>query len=163
MIKKLLFLVHLLMLTALAAWGQTAAGVVVDSQDQPVPGASVIVKGTSRGTMTLSDGTFSLTALPGSVLEVSCIGYLTQDVAAAPSLRIVLAEDNLFLEESVVTALGIRRERKALGYSVSEVDSKELLKNKQANVVNSLVGKVPGVNITQSSGAAGAGATIIIR
>lgn len=163
MIKKLLFLVHLLMLTALAAWGQTAAGVVVDSQDQPVPGASVIVKGTSRGTMTLSDGTFSLTALPGSVLEVSCIGYLTQDVAAAPSLRIVLAEDNLFLEESVVTALGIRRERKALGYSVSEVDSKELLKNKQANVVNSLVGKVPGVNVTQSSGAAGAGATIIIR
>lgn len=166
MFKKLQsVLLMLLFLTGIStvALGQTASGVVVDVQGQPVPGASVIVKGTSTGTMTLMDGTFSLAAPSGSVLEISCIGYTTQDVNAGVNLRIVLAEDDMYLEESVVTALGIRRERKALGYSVSEVNSQELLKNKQTNVVNSLAGKVPGVNVTQSSGAAGAGASIIIR
>ena len=145
------------------AMAQTANGVVVDTQDQPIPGASVIVKGTTTGTMTDIDGQFSIAARPGAILEISCIGYAAQEVNAGTGIRVVLKEDNEFLEESVVTALGIKRERKALGYSVSEVNSDELLKNKQTNVVNSLAGKVPGVNVTQSSGAAGAGASIIIR
>ena len=148
---------------SVAAIGQTAGGIVVDTQGVPVPGAGIMVKGTATGTMTAADGTFSLSAPSGAVLEVSCIGYATQEVTAGVNLRIVLAEDDMFLEESVVTALGIRRERKALGYSVSEVNSDELLKNKQTNVINSLAGKVPGVNVVQSSGAAGAGASIIIR
>ena len=166
MLKKIqsVLLTTLLFLGVSAvALGQNASGVVVDAQGLAVPGATVVVKGGSTGTMTASDGSFTLAAPSGSVLEISCIGYATQDVNAGANLRIVLAEDDLFLEESVVTALGIRRERKALGYSVSEVDSNELLKNKQTNVVNSLAGKVPGVNVTQSSGAAGAGASIIIR
>jgi len=166
MLKKLqsvLLALAMFLGVAAVAFGQTANGVVVDAQGQPVPGASIIVKGTTTGTMTLTDGTFTLAARPGSLLEVSCIGYATKDVPAGVNLRIVLAEDDLFLDESVVTALGISRERKSLGYSVSEVKSEELMKNKQANVVNSLAGKVPGVNVTQSSGAAGAGASIIIR
>lgn len=166
MFKKLQSVLLTLLLLAgvgTVAMGQSASGVVVDVQGQPVPGASVIVKGANAGTITLTDGTFSLAAPAGSVLEISCIGYVTQDVNAGVNLRIVLAEDDMYLEESVVTALGIKRERKALGYSVSEVNSEELLKNKQTNVVNSLAGKVPGVNVTQSSGAAGAGASIIIR
>ena len=166
MLKKLqsvLLTVLLFLGVGTVALGQNANGVVVDTQGQPVPGAGVIVKGGSNGTMTASDGTFSLAAPSGSVLEISCIGFATQDVKAGVNLRIVLAQDDMFLEESVVTALGISRERKSLGYSVSEVGSEELLKNKQTNVVNSLAGKVPGVNVTQSSGAAGAGASIIIR
>ena len=153
----------LLVCVGLSAQNISVKGTVSDASGQPVPGASVIVKGTQTGTMTDGLGTFSLTAQSGATLEVSCIGYTTVEVAAAPALNIVLREDNEFLEESVVTALGIKRERKALGYSVSEVNSDELLKNKNTNVINSLVGKVPGVNITQSSGAAGAGASIIIR
>ena len=145
------------------AMAQTANGVVVDTQDQPIPGASVIVKGTTTGTMTDINGQFSIAARSGSILEISCIGYAAQEVNAGTGIRVVLREDNEYLEESVVTALGIKRERKALGYSVSEVNSDELLKNKNTNVINSLAGKVPGVNVTQSSGAAGAGASIIIR
>lgn len=166
MIKKLqsVWLVLLLWLgVSAAAWGQTADGVVVDPQGVPIPGVSVIVKGTTMGTMSTPDGRFSIAAPSGSLLSFSCIGYTSQEVAAAAGMRVVLTEDTQFLEESVVTALGIRKERKALGYSVSEVSSEELLKNKQTNLVNSLAGKVPGVNVTQSSGAAGAGASIIIR
>lgn len=138
-------------------------GTVVDAQGVPVPGAGVIVKGTTNGTMTDGNGVFTITAASGATLEVSCIGYVTVEVAAAPNVRIVLKEDTELLEESVVTALGIKRDRKALGYSVSEVKADELMKNKNTNVINSLAGKVPGVNVTQSSGAAGAGASIIIR
>lgn len=138
-------------------------GTVVDAQGVPVPGASVIVKGTATGTMTDGKGVFTITAAPGATLEVSCIGYSTVDVPAAAGMQVVLKEDNEFLEESVVTALGIKRERKALGYSVSEVNADELMKNKNTNVINSLAGKVAGVNVTQSSGAAGSGSSIIIR
>ena len=138
-------------------------GTVVDAQGVPVPGASVIIKGTATGTMTDGNGVFTITAAQGATLEVSCIGYSTVDVPAAAGMQVVLKEDNEFLEESVVTALGIKRERKALGYSVSEVNADELMKNKNTNVINSLAGKVAGVNVTQASGAAGSGSTIIIR
>ncbi len=145
------------------AFGQTANGVVVDAQGQPIPGAGVIVKGTTTGTMTAADGTFSIAARSGAVLEISCIGYAGQDVNAGTGLRIVLKEDNEFLEESVVTALGIKRERKSLGYAIEDINSQELMRNKSANAINSLSGKIAGVNITQSSGAAGSGAQIILR
>ena len=138
-------------------------GTVVDAQGEPVPGASVIVKGTSTGTMTDIDGTFAITARPGAMLEFSCIGYSTIDVAAANDMVVVMKEDNEFLEESVVTALGIKRERKSLGYAVEDINSEELMRNKTANAINSLSGKIAGVNVTQSSGAAGAGASIILR
>lgn len=148
---------------SVAAMGQTAGGVVVDTQGQPVPGAGILVKGGTTGTMTASDGTFSLAAPSGAVLEVSCIGYATQEVKAGLNLRIVLAEDNMFLEESVVTALGISRERKSLGYAIEDIKAEELMKNKSANPISSLSGKIAGVNVTQSSGAAGSGAQIILR
>ncbi len=88
---------------------------------------------------------------------------ITQEVPVSANVRVVLIADNRQLEEVVVTAMGIKKERKALGYSVSDLNSEELLKNKNTNVINSLAGKIPGVNITQSSGAAGAGASITIR
>ena len=138
-------------------------GTVVDAQGVPVPGASVIVKGTSTGTMTDGNGVFTITVRPGAVLEVSCIGYATIDVAAAAGMVVTMKEDNEFLEESVVTALGIRKEKKSLGYAVEEVRADELMLNKNTNAINSLAGKVAGVSITQSSGSAGAGSQIILR
>jgi TonB-linked SusC/RagA family outer membrane protein len=98
------------------------------------------------------------------VLRFSYIGYRAVMVTASQTvINVTMEEDDHTLGEIVVTAMGIKKERKALGYSVSELNAEELLKNKNTNVINSLVGKVPGVNITQNSGAAGAGASITIR
>ncbi|MBR5385259.1 MAG: carboxypeptidase-like regulatory domain-containing protein [Bacteroidales bacterium] len=140
------------------------SGSVVDVQGQPVPGASVIQKGsTTNGTITGAMGEFSITVPAGSTLVVSCIGFAETEVAAAAQVNIVLKEDNEFLSEAVVTALGITRERKSLGYALEEVKAEELMKNKTANPINSLSGKIAGVNVTQSSDAAGSGAQIILR
>ena len=99
------------------------------------------------------------------MLEISCIGYEKRvvKVGAQKNINITLAEDTKSLSDVVVTAMGIRKEKKALGYAVTDVKADELMKNKNTNIVNSLAGKVPGLNITQSSGAAGAGATIVMR
>ena len=140
-------------------------GTVVDSKGEPIIGASVLVKGTSNGTITDVDGNFSLNASQGSVLVVSYVGYTKKEISLgnAANYNITLAEDAQALSEVVVTAMGIKKEKKALGYAVSDIGAEELLKNKQTNVVNSLAGKIPGVNITQSGGAAGAGSSITIR
>ena len=142
---------------------QQIKGTVVDAAGLGVPGASVIEKGTRNGVITAADGSFTINVRPGVTLVVSCMGYLDVEAVAANGMSVVLQEDSELLTESVVTALGIKKDRKALGYSVTEVNSTELLKNKNANVINSLAGKVAGVNVTQSSGAAGSGSTIIIR
>jgi len=141
------------------------SGTIVDSKGEPIIGASVLVKGTGSGTITDIDGKFSLSASQGAVLVVSYVGYAKKELTVgAPTVyKIVLADDAQALSEVVVTAMGIKRDRKALGYAVSDLGTKELMKNKNTNVINSLAGKVPGVNITQSSGAAGAGASITIR
>ena len=143
----------------------TVTGTVTDRQGEPVIGASIVVKGTGRGTVTDTDGRFALQAAPGTTLEVSCIGFAkrTVKVTGSAALTVVLDEDSRSLGDVVVTAMGIKKERKALGYSVTDMKADELMKNKNTNVINSLAGKVPGLNITQSSGAAGAGANIVIR
>ena len=140
-------------------------GKVITATGEPVIGAAVLVKGTTNGTVTDLDGNFQINAEVGNILEISYIGYETFliKVGAGNNYNVTLQEDAETLDEVVVTAMGIKKERKALGYSVSDLGSEELMKNKNTNVVNSLAGKVPGVNITQSSGAAGAGASITIR
>ena len=143
----------------------TVAGTVTDAAGEPIIGASIVVKGTSRGTVSDADGHFTLSAPQGTILEVSCIGFekKTIKVPASGKVSVMLNEDSRSLGDVVVTAMGIKKERKALGYSVTDMKADELMKNKNTNVINSLAGKVPGVNITQSSGAAGAGANIVIR
>lgn len=141
-------------------------GTVVDSGDTPIVGASILIKGTSSGTITNKDGIFTLNvATQGSILVVSYVGYTTREITigASSSYRIILTEDTQTLDEIVVTAMGIKKERKALGYSVQDIKSDELLKNKTANPINALSGKIAGVNVTQSSGAAGSGAQVILR
>ena len=138
-------------------------GNVSDESGEPVIGASVQIKGTGQGTVTDIDGNFTLSAPSNGTLVISYVGMRTQEVTVSSTVRVVLQTDTELLDEVVVTAMGIRKEKKALGYAVSDLDSKELMKNKNTNIINSLNGKVPGVNITQSSGAAGAGASITIR
>lgn len=124
-----------------------------------------MVKGTNKGTITDVDGKFSLNVSPGAILVVSYVGYAKKEVAIKVSsvYSIVLTDNAQALSEVVVTAMGIKKEKKALGYAVSDINAQELMKNKQTNVVNSLAGKIPGVNITQAGGAAGAGSNIVIR
>ncbi len=163
--RKLFLFLTLLLIGIGAVTAQTQVrGTVSDEQGEPVIGASVQIKGTGQGTVTDIDGNFALSVPSGSnTLVVSYVGMKTQEVAVSPAMNIVLQADTELLDEVVVTAMGIKKEKKALGYAVSDLDSKELMKNKNTNIVNSLNGKVPGVNITQSSGAAGAGASITIR
>ena len=140
-------------------------GKVLDAAGEPIIGASVLVKGSGTGAVTDIDGNFSVEAPVGSTLEVSFIGYktVTLKVTNATTYTVSLQDDSQALDEVVVTAMGIKKERKALGSSMEDVKSDELMKMKTANPISSLSGKVAGVNVTQSSGAAGAGAQIILR
>lgn len=141
-------------------------GKVTSAADgSPIIGATVTLKNNSSvGTVTDAEGNFTLNVPRGSVLEVSYLGYTPQDVVVGPGIvAVALKEDALAVEDVVVTAMGIKKEKKALGYAVQDIKSDELLKNKDANIINSLNGKIAGVNITSQGGAPGASASIIIR
>jgi len=145
---------------------RTITGTVRSSTgNSPLERVSVNVVGTTKGTVTDANGRFSITASSGQVLQFSYVGYTTYEttVGSSNNLEITLASREGQMGEVVVTALGIKKERKALGYAVTDLSAQELMKNKNTNVINSLAGKVPGVNITQFSGSAGAGASITIR
>ena len=131
---------------------ETATGTVVDAMG-PVIGASVVVKGTTNGTITDFDGNFSIPNVKkGDILQVSFVGYITQDVVwNGTALNITLAEDTQTLDEVVVTALGMKRSTKALGYAVTEMKGEDL-STAVVNPVNALQGKVAGVEISQSDG-----------
>lgn len=145
--------------------GSEVSGTVYDSNGEPIIGAIVTVKGTNRGVATDADGKFHLQAKPGEVLTVSYVGSKAQEVAVGVSRNytVTLKSTTQNLDEVVVTALGIKRDKKALGYAIDDIKADELMKNKSTNAINSLAGKIAGVNITQSSGAAGAGSQIILR
>ena len=139
-------------------------GVVRDANGDPLIGATVKVKGTTRGTATDIDGKYSIVAAPGNTLVISYVGSQPMEVTVTGStMDVAMQDNNTNLSEVVVTALGIKKERKSLGYAVDDLKADELMRNKSANPINSLSGKIAGVNITQSSGAAGSGAQIILR
>ncbi len=140
-------------------------GRVVDVSGQPIIGASVLVKGSGTGAVTDIDGNFTVNASVGSTLEISFIGYkaATVKVTNASSYAITLQDDSQALDEVVVTAMGIKKDRKSLGYAIADVNADELMRNKSVNPINSLAGKIAGVNITQGGGAAGTGSQIILR
>ena len=130
----------------------------------PVIGASVVEKGTSNGVVTDLNGKFSLNVKPGATLIISFVGYKQQEVKAGKApLNIVLEEDSKMLGEVVVTALGIKRERKALGYGVAEVQGEALTKAKETNVINSMAGRVPGLVVSQTAGGASGSSRVILR
>ena len=166
-LSRILAAMCAVILSAGSLWAQSISvtGRVVDTNNEPIIGAYVVVSGTTVGTSTDANGAYRINAPANGTLTFTCIGYKTQEIqiAGRTLIEVILADDTEMLQETVVTALGIKKERKALGYSVTEVKSEELLRNKQTNVINSLAGKVPGVNVTQAGGAAGAGSSIIIR
>ncbi|WP_025764672.1 SusC/RagA family TonB-linked outer membrane protein [Dyadobacter tibetensis] len=131
----------------------------------PLPGASIIVQGTSKGSTTDTDGNFSLSAPANAKLIVSFIGFMTQEIVPGSQsvFNIQLKEDATQFNEIVVTALGIAREKKALGYSVQEVSGKTLTQARETNLVNSLSGRIAGVQVTGSNGAPGASSRMVIR
>lgn len=153
-----------------SAHAQTAArllkGRVVDTSNDPIIGASVMVKNAKEGTVTNMEGKFSLNVAPSATLVVSYIGFVTQEVKADTQkgeMTITLKEDTKRLGEVVVTALGIKRDRKALGYSLGEVSGKELQKVKEPNVINSLAGKVAGLTVSQTATGPSGSTRVILR
>jgi len=143
----------------------SVSGSVTDDKGNPLAGASVRVKGTAVGRATDINGRFSIEATTGNTLIVSFAGYASQEVAVTKDgdMKIILVEDNRMLNEVVVTALGMKKEKRSLGYSVTQVAGESLTTARENNVVNSLVGKVAGLDITATSGGAGAASNVIIR
>ena len=145
--------------------GGTVSGIVTDEQG-PVIGAAVMIKDSQGGVTTGMNGEFTLSGLDlNDVIVVSILGYETQEIpyTGQERLDVRLKTSTEFLDEVVVTALGIKRQEKALSYNVQEVDSEELLRAQDVNFVNSLNGKIAGVTINRSSSGVGGATRVVMR
>lgn len=162
---KIAILMGALFLCTLSGFAQNQIkGRVMDADGNPLGNVSVKIKGTNTGTSTKPDGSFELQGQSGSVLEITNVGTLPQTVTFTGSeLAVKLANDTKALNEVVVTALGIKREKRQLTYSTQEVKGETVVSAKQDNLVNGLAGKVSGVQISNSSGMAGSSSRITIR
>ena len=129
----------------------------------PLIGATIKVAGTTNGTVTDFEGNFSIQCAPGATLEISYVGYKTKSMKAQNGMSVILEEDGKVLNEVVVTALGVKRDRKALGYGLSEVKGEELTKAKETNVINSLSGKVAGLVVQNTAGGASGSTRVLLR
>jgi TonB-linked SusC/RagA family outer membrane protein len=159
------FLVLLVVLVAQLTFAQerSVSGIVSDNAGMPLPGVSVLIKGTKNGTLSNFDGKYSIKAEPSAVLVFSMVGMKSvEKSASSTAVNIKLSSDAMQLESVVVTSFGIKRDKKSLGYSTPKIEAKELTAAKATNVTNQLVGKVAGVRVTGSGGAF-AGSSVIIR
>ncbi|HEX8314368.1 MAG TPA: carboxypeptidase-like regulatory domain-containing protein, partial [Flavisolibacter sp.] len=167
--RKSLLLAWTVMLFAapFLAFGQNRqiTGTVTDDKGIPLPAVSVLEKGTSNGTVTNSQGSFSISARSAnSVLVFSYAGMQSQELRIGTESNYNLSlQPGGQMSEVVVTALGISREKKALGYATQEIKAEEINRNRQPNVLNALQGKVAGVTISSTGGGPGQGATIRVR
>ena len=160
------FLVLLLVLVAQITFAQerVVSGTVSDNTGLPIPGVNVLVKGSQTSTQTDFDGKFSIRATPTQVLVFSYIGMKSQEASASNAkLNVKLKDDSVELEGVVVTALGIKKDEKKLGYAVSKVTADEISKSGEQNLVQALAGKAAGVQVVGSGGTPGASSKIIIR
>lgn len=154
---------------SIESWAQQhgISGTVSDEKSVPLPNVTVVVQGTSIGTVTDFDGKFNLDIPQGSenVLVFSSVGFISQEVPidGQTTFTITLNTDTQSLDEVVVTALGIKREKKALGYSVTEVKGSTLAETQRENFINGLAGRVAGVEVNSTSGLPGASSSIVIR
>lgn len=137
-------------------------GNVADA-DGPLIGATVKVVGTNLGVVTDLDGNFTIQCPDGATLEISYVGYKKVTVKAQNGVKVLLEADGKVLDDVVVTALGVKRDRKALGYGLSEVKGEELTKAKETNVINSLAGKVAGLVVSQTAGGASGSTRVLLR
>ena len=164
--KSLTILLAMLFLSVGMAWAQTTiTGSVVTQEDgEPIVGATIRIVGTQQGTVTDANGRFSL-SVPNSNadLQVSYLGYATQTVRARNGMTIALVSDDNLLDEVVVTALGIKRSAKAIGYSATQVLGDEIAQARTNDIMSSLAGKVAGVSISSTSSDPGSSNAVIIR
>ncbi len=144
---------------------RTITGTVTDQAGLPLPGVNVLVKGTTTGTQTDFDGNYAITADTGQTLVFSYLGQKTEEraVGASDTVNLQMVEDAQALEEVVVTAQGIRREQRSLGYAVSKIDNEAIENRPEGDLGRVLRGKAAGINITATNGVSGSGTNIIIR
>lgn len=165
--KKTLPLIALMLLCSVLAFAQTrtVTGTIKDSGGEPVPGVSVRLKGANEGVSTDMTGNFKINVGPNATLIITALGFEKQEVAVNnfEHLSITLKSTDLALNEVVVTALGVKREKRTLTYATQEVSGAALADAKQDNLINAIAGKVAGVQITNSSGMPGSSAQILIR
>jgi len=162
----LVLLIFLFGQISIFAQVQNVTGKVVDQIGQPLPGVNVVLKGTGIGAIVDFDGNYAIEVQGETpVLVFSYLGYLTQEIPVdgRTTINVDLSEDSVGLDEVVVTALGIKKEKRALGYSVGNVDNETLMQSKENNVVAALSGKIAGVQIGNPSGQAGSASRIVIR
>ncbi|WP_128544713.1 SusC/RagA family TonB-linked outer membrane protein [Larkinella soli] len=154
-----------LSLHAAVAQQVTVQGKVSDVNKEVVPGANILIKGTTRGTITDAEGRYTINAGKGDVLVVQSLGYVAQNITVGDqnTIDVVLEIDDKTLDEVVVTALGIAKDKKALGYSVTEVKGSDFTQAREINLGNALSGKVAGLNATSTATGPGGSSRVIIR
>ena len=144
---------------------ESCTGIVKDTTGETVIGATVLVKGTTTGTITDFDGKFAIEGVKkGSTIQISFVGYQTQEIVwNGQPINIVLKDDAQALEEVVVTALGIKREKKALGYAQQELGGDMLVSSRESNITNALSGKVSGLQVVRGASGPGSSSKIVLR
>ena len=159
------FLAMFLLLMAQLTFAQdkSVSGTVTDQSGLPLPGVNVLVKGSQNGVQTDFDGKFKVADAQGKTLVFSFTGMKTTEAKASNGMRVKMADDSVELEGVVVTALGIKRAEKSLGYAVSKVSSDELRKSGEQNAIQALAGKAAGVQVIGSGGTPGSSSKVIIR
>ncbi|MEP0212354.1 MAG: SusC/RagA family TonB-linked outer membrane protein, partial [Cellulophaga sp.] len=162
--KNTLVLLFSVLFTTIA-YSQQISGTVTDSEGIPLLGVTIVVKGTQNGTTTDFDGKYIINAKQADVLKFSYIGMLPKEVTVGTTtvVNVTLEEDASQLDEVVVTAFGVEKKEKSLGYSVTQVKSEDLNLTGQANALEALQGRVAGVQINRTSGSSGGGVDILIR
>jgi len=165
LMKKKFRVFVILLFSSSMIWAQSnLSGTISTTSGDPLIGVNIIEKGTSNGTVTDFDGNFNLTVSEGATLELTYTGYEYQEIIVGNQTVFDLTmEEGAELDEVIVTALGIERKKKALAYSVTEIDGDELSTAKEVNVANSLVGKVAGVNVSKTATGPGGSSRIVIR
>ncbi|MBC8987707.1 SusC/RagA family TonB-linked outer membrane protein [Pedobacter sp. N36a] len=165
MYLKCMAVLLLSVITITAYAQQKVTGTVTEKSGSPIPGVSVTEKGSKNGTSTNADGKFSITVKPGATLVFSSIGLSSKEVNVGNSANhnVVLQDDENKLNEVVVTALGIKREKKSLGYAMQEIKGESLVEAREPNLVNALSGKVAGLQITRSSSGPAGSSKITLR
>ncbi|MCB0425703.1 MAG: SusC/RagA family TonB-linked outer membrane protein [Mangrovimonas sp.] len=144
---------------------KTVSGTISDENGLPLPGVNIVVKGTATGTQTDFDGKYSIPAAASDILVFSFLGYETTEkpVGSSSNVSFAMTPSSEQLEEVVVTALGIKREEKALGYSVQSIAGEGLTEARESNISNAISGKVAGVQVTSTSGSVGSSSRIVLR
>jgi len=165
MSKKIYIQLFLLTMSIGTVFAQIrVTGSVVDENGAPAFGATILIKGTSNGTIADGDGNFTLTAPSSALLVVSYVGYVTQEVPVSANVRIVLIPDAALLEEVVITGeFGMKRIARSVGSAVQNVKASDIIDSGRDNFVSALQGRVSGMNVTSTGGAPGSSTTVVLR